>query len=469
MTHDHASKVDPDRPPVPSRSRTAAQGAGTLLAGIGPLGLQGLVGNRAVAKMMQGRPRTSAAVSRYLSGEHAQFGARAGETERTFNIKGVVLTYGEMIAMADFFPSQAAVRTAPKDRLEKLLDLIRFEKSNGPGSVTEEQWTEAAGEDYLKLATKNDPHFAPSAKDQSFESSSENHKSAWFKEHKSALTMAYKNMKATALEVNAFGDHYLTDAFSAGHLVNKREIMDSAEKQVDADPRTFELAVARTILADSRASKLLRYEANPGIFKSWTAVSASSLADVIDRLRFWKQKSDNVFLNSFAKMVHDRLNASIGEPGNEVEVKAGSETFALSGDTTLGKSPASLAAAQAAVALSRQQILDVDPRGKKPNATALAAEVWKLVPSPTKRGKAAIDRMVVEMTNPRNPATVAAFANLIVSNLDTVIDKLVDKDLLRLPPPERAEPLPGGVAEPRDAGAELPGGVGEALDAGVGP
>ena len=100
-------------------------------------------------------------IQRYISGEHAQFGAQPGEAERYFNIKGIPISYGDMIAMADFFGSVDAVWAAPVEKLKKLVELIDREKLNGPGSVTEREWNDAGGPEYLELATKNASHFAP--------------------------------------------------------------------------------------------------------------------------------------------------------------------------------------------------------------------------------------------------------------------------------------------------------------------
>ena len=52
------------------------------------------------------------------------------------------------------------------------------------------------------------------------------HKSEWEKIHKMALSLAQQGKNKEALLQAAFGDHYLTDAFAAGHLFNKRDVME---------------------------------------------------------------------------------------------------------------------------------------------------------------------------------------------------------------------------------------------------
>jgi hypothetical protein len=37
--------------------------------------------------------------------------------------------------------------------------------------------------------------------------------------------------------LNAFCDHFLTDAFAAGHLVNKRDVMEMLKSSLQIDPK----------------------------------------------------------------------------------------------------------------------------------------------------------------------------------------------------------------------------------------
>ena len=51
-----------------------------------------------------------------------------------------------------------------------------------------------------------------------------------------ALKKAQDGKRDEALGINAFADHFLTDAFSAGHLFNKEDVMEK-----------FEVAMAKKI------------------------------------------------------------------------------------------------------------------------------------------------------------------------------------------------------------------------------
>jgi hypothetical protein len=154
---------------------------------------------------------------------------------------------------------------------------------------------------------------------------------------------------------------------------------------------TFERAVATGVLADPLGAKLLAYDANPGVFSRWTPVTASSLADVIDRIRFHKS---GYFYSLFVKAVHDELSAAVAkgpDSGVEVENDKGKK-WRLSGDKTLSKSPQTLEFAREAVARSRQNLNEV-ARKKKIDEKKFAEEVWAWVPRPTKHGQKQVDRV----------------------------------------------------------------------------
>src|SRR5436305_9371158 len=136
----------PDAAGLPETLRRASEPTRVRLMST----LQATIGNRGVQAIVQ----------RYEGGEHAQFGARAGEVEKKFTVNGVEMTYGEVIAMGDLFKDRDGFRQCSKTELEALLTLIRRERDKGIGSVTEKDWIEAAGQRYVDLASKNEGHFA---------------------------------------------------------------------------------------------------------------------------------------------------------------------------------------------------------------------------------------------------------------------------------------------------------------------
>lgn len=381
--------------------------------------LQGTIGNRGVQAIVQ----------RYEGGEHAQFGARAGEVEKKFTVNGVEMTYGEVIAMGDLFKDRDGFRQCSKTELEALLTLIRRERDKGIGSVTEKDWIEAAGQRYVDLASKNEGHFAAAGSPSGFEAGDADNRARWFTYHEQALKLAQQKKVEEGLLTNAFGDHFLTDAFSAGHLINKKEVMDTAKKKLAGHEKAFERKVAAGILADSNGKRLEQYQANPGALSSWADMSAESLSDVIDRIRYWE---GDTFFSTFAKAVHDQLNTDIlpgGGGGIEVENNRG-DRWPLAGDKTLSQSAETLRIAREAVAQSRRNVQEAD--GKREIETGkLAQLVWDYVPRPTAAGQKRVDEAKSSLTDPASDAAVTAWVKITINNLDAVLKVLKTKGLLR--------------------------------------
>jgi hypothetical protein len=55
-------------------------------------------------------------------------------------IKGVEFTYGELIALGDFYESPSHIFDAPEDQLRKVKELLLREAAS-PGSVTDRRST----------------------------------------------------------------------------------------------------------------------------------------------------------------------------------------------------------------------------------------------------------------------------------------------------------------------------------------
>src|SRR5260221_1788087 len=220
------------------------------------------------------------------------------------NINGVDFTYGEVIAVGEVFKSPDDMKKMPKDKLQTLQKLIHeeqlfYEGKSGGRKATEKEWDDATGGEYLKLAGDNTAHFAV----ENLET--------WEKNHREALKLARKGKMDDALRVNAFGDHFLTDAFSAGHLITKKPVMKQAEKNVEigTNSEAFAKGVATGMLASDKASDLMKYEVNATlVFTKWQPMSVSAMAELIEFIR--KYQSD-FYYSTFAKMVHDRLNEDV--------------------------------------------------------------------------------------------------------------------------------------------------------------
>jgi hypothetical protein len=134
------------------------------------------------------------------------------------------LTYGEIVALsgdmyADIDPHTMATSvTGTMQRINRaslveIYDLIPLihAKPNDPKPVGTKQLEEATGGRYISLAAHNVSHFANVSGGRS-------NLDTWRDGHAAALVLAAAGNADGAWAMNAVADHFLTDAFAAGHL-----------------------------------------------------------------------------------------------------------------------------------------------------------------------------------------------------------------------------------------------------------
>lgn len=429
-------------------------------------------------------------VQRYEAGEHAQFGAETGKPERQFVLRlgssqitsgfgdvqalrgdpnVIVMSYGEVIALGDFYKDfdQLIRVTSSKERFDELRQLIRLVRADVAaytpgqlsfGPVSNEQWQQATSgrpkaEQYVNLSAANAEHFAPPTTDLPDSAQKGDNRSTWWLNHLEAIEKASTGRLDEALLMNAFGDHFLTDAFSAGHIISKAELMEKARAKVDNlkwqgytwykhfsfRSSVFTDRLAENILADPEGAQLYNYQIDLGqAWGEWHDVTPQTLSPLIGAIM--KQQADDI-LSLFAKAVHDWLNTDIERRWGGLEVENSTQpasVWRLSGDGTLAASNETLEIARKAVARSQQDMVDAAAfakTGREVKAADMAQRVWDFVPHPTKKGQAKADQVVAELTDPERPETAKAIAGIAVKNLPIMIDVLVnEKHRLRLKP-----------------------------------
>ncbi len=428
--------------------------------------LQRCVGNRATGKVLmrlsdRQRPPpslnsgTASWIARYEAGEHAQFGGTG-----TVLLSGVPVDAGNVIAMADFFRSPEAMQKATAAEISALNALIERDKQFRLGvkgaTAPSNDEIEAAtagrpeGERFMDLNKSNFSHFAPPTDPSAAAASAAkggDHKSAWEKHHRAALDQAKANaapqrapqvsdpskptqgtVPANAVVTNLFAAHYLTDAFAAGHLINKREIMDGSSAQWDkvashwGVPGTndFTDKVAPKLLADptvaaALAGKQIRLAV-------WADVDGHRLSELL----YGMSKGDDTrgdFFNLFARMVHDVLNRE------GVEVTNGTKTWKLSGDATLNAE--SLQQGRLAVAESERNLQQAAASTKDLDYAAMFARVWAFVPKPTVAGAAFVKKVVDTVGDAGKPEAQAELIRLARDEIKTVVAELNKQNRLR--------------------------------------
>ena len=367
---------------------------------------------------------------------------------------GVTFSYGQIIAMGDMFKSDKEMVTCSSAELQKLKTLIeqsthyyKSGKKTG-GGVADETWDKATAGRYMKLAAKNYDHFAPNIlfKGSSFAKATNlygDHKAAWELYHKRALQEAQKdpNMSNAAyfahgpLLINAFGDHFLTDAFAAGHIINKEAVIDSFKASfytkgaLTADGREFFKRVAEKAFTGDVEKKLSDLETFEPYDAWWNIVnwnpninSASRFATLLSSIA--EKAPDNIG-NLAIKALHDKLN----KDGIEVDNPAGNGPWPLTGDEYL--TSRTLGIMRQAVLQSVANVLDPAVRTGAIDFPAYFAKVWQFVPVLTPASEATVKKWTKDYVTPTSTVLIDAAAVLIGKEINLMIEELVIRKALK--------------------------------------
>jgi LysM repeat protein len=362
--------------------------------------------------------------------------------ELIFTVNGVKLEYGQGIAMGDLYESPDEMIKAPATELQALAALIKKEKGGTP--VTTAEWDAATGGRYHLLAEKNEAHFAPSNPKLvavSAAAHGSDHKTEWEKHHKGGLDKSQAGLKDEALQINAFGDHFLTDAFAAGHLVNKRDVMErfkgglmkNAKGEFIGDAKAFFDSVAKKSFVGGVKSEFSKYKtvASYNIHgqqdpTGWFHPSIDNWDKFSSLLQAIQTKEPDALASTVAKAVHDSLNT---EPkGIPVENVKG-DKWELSGDGTLN--PKSKEIGRKAVGQSQLNIFDVFKVTGTIDYTTKFKKVWDYVPFPTAAGETEIKAKVASGTDPKEASLISAIVALVNTNYLVIISELVKRGYLR--------------------------------------
>ena len=353
-------------------------------------------------------------------------------------VNGVVLDYGTLIAMSgDLFGSDADLAAAPPDQLKEIAALIEEEKKTGK-LIDTPRWIKATRGKYLDLAAKNEAHFAPSNPDfvASSGKSSADHKGSWESQHRKAIGASRAGDKDKALMLNAFGDHFLTDAFSAGHLFNKRDVMEKFDSQLPTQgagkdreftkgSKGFFDTVAKLAFVGDVASEFSKYETAEAYALGWhpNIDSADRFSKLLQGIHLEKPE---LLESAVAKGVHDKLNDAPG--GVPVENLVG-DKWPLSGDGTLNAQ--TLGIARRAVAQSQQNVIASFKAPSEPDYPGLFKKVWDFTPRPTAEGKKIVTGAITTGSDVHSKDLHSAIVDLIKANYLTIIAELVKLNKLR--------------------------------------
>jgi hypothetical protein len=217
------------------------------------------IGNRPISRIVGSPPKASNPQPQfYLSPEHLQIGDAATGTEKFTLCENphYELTYGEVVALVgDYFSSfDEMVRLAQtqhgRDMLDFVLDVKIHERKSRAEYINmgKKQAVEDAETAYKALMANNQTHFLNTMEDDFLKDNEDkdreipntgpqngaqayryNHLLALFAAHDAADSSLYPNEQdqdralSLARGKEAGAGHYLTDAFSAGHIRTPRD------------------------------------------------------------------------------------------------------------------------------------------------------------------------------------------------------------------------------------------------------
>jgi hypothetical protein len=366
----------------------------------------------------------------------------------------VGFSYGELVAMGDLFDTFDDMDGASAGELLRLRELIRRSRDHyrkkifrtGSGAVDpgDPDWQKATNDRYIKLALDNFAHFAPS--DSALTGSvsggdRRDHRSMWEWYHRQAVEISLANRTDQGLEralaVNAFGDHFLTDAFAAGHLFNKSDVSQKfksqlldAQGKLTAKGNTFFREVAKKAFTGALKSAFSKHETTdiygPSI-AGWRIGFHPNIDSASRFEGFLKavQESEPKLIGEsiVAKIIHDKLNNYGGLPVTNRD----GDSWPLTGDGTLNEK--NLRIMQKAVARS---VYDVAVEVfKVSDLNALMEYAWYYTPIPTNSSKAVIKQLIDKYTTPDDSDLIDGAAKLLQENHQMLLDMAVARGALR--------------------------------------
>jgi hypothetical protein len=403
--------------------------------------LQRSAGNHAVTALIQ----------RYDAFEHAKEGDKAAG-KRTLQVGGETLTSGEMNALADLYGTPDDLLKADPKEIKALVGLVRRQVAGG--KVEEFEWDQASGGRYNQLNLKNSPHFSPRNTGiinppagaaapgpdnlTTFTRFYTDTVSAIQDSHNQSDAAKKKELQDRSTATGGFAEHYLMDAFSAGHLFNKDDFIAQLKANLDKLPATqltaLFNAIAKAVLADKPSHDLLdQYETidtHYGFHPNFSREAA--FQGLLEEL-YKDADGKQAVYSGLVKVVHDELStrpAGGGLVGVEVENKF--EKWILSGDRTLATSPDSQRIIEKALEQFRTIMQDyrAAPRSLA-SPTADIAKVTDFFPKPTASSVGTISALVTKATDATVAGTGGALVGVLKAELPSILEALEKRKKIR--------------------------------------
>lgn len=352
----------------------------------------------------------------YESGEHAELGDAAAGSQ-VVEIHGVPVSSGQIAALADYFPSVEAIYDCDPAVFAEVIRLLELESAQ-PGSVSAEQWDALLDGAYSELARSNDAHFSASDPTLLPDSGSDapSNASTWEEGHRAAVERAQAGDVEAALVEEAFVEHFIQDAFAAGHLFNKADLIAQIEQAAGPVERgqLGRAAGAEVFATDSELIRQygLVLSEEPFTEQSWSMTTASIALLMPD-----------VFNNGIVKAAHDTLNQHEGG----VPVENDAHTWGLSGDGTLNAETEACCAE--AIEAAREEVVAAGEAGEAYAVEPGIERVLGLFPRPTEEGTELLQEVLLGAVDQEGGGMLAAVEQSMRELLPDILESLVERKL----------------------------------------
>lgn len=358
LTHvvQQGSGLAADRPAVSHPADPAEVEARRVAAAIAHGG-PAPAGNRAVTRALG--PMT---VQRFAGPEHEQLGDATGATIDLGG--GIVLTWGEVVAIAgDEYGSVDELRRdlAAPGGPARLRGRLEHDGVKGPIPAALPAVGDRSTSRYVELAMQNVAHFAAGGTAIP----------TWRSYHENALLLAVMSGMdgkdeewQQAQLTEAFGQHFLTDSFSAGHVRTPRAAI-MAWYQSDFAPRALGPFLTH---ARQRVSRALADDLSSQMIAPHAAVQAefdAILGAVIGLLEGTiREKFQDLFGLGISGAISGVLHDTDNERGIWVRSDAHPTPWMAFGDGNLGCAPTSREQAELAVITAREELVAAQALGR---------------------------------------------------------------------------------------------------------
>ncbi len=376
-------------------------------------------------------------------------------------IRGIAFTPGEIAALVDFVgPPSALFRYSLAD-----LRAIRAHLDAGGAALEDVAFwdpiTDKYGDTYSERSQDNEDHFAPG------EGGGPNFQRSFLGYYADGLrwmqasTEVDDDLRAEALQHRArasayAAEHYLEDAFSAGHQVSAADLSARIDPLLQAPEALSDLVAAAGPLVFHRCrDELSKWQI---LSLEWNGYSTIDTLDEwmrVARMAQWSAGAEGV-KDAVRKEIHERLAAQ--EAPLMVTCGLRSSPFPLGGDAA--PSEESRAVLRDALQLARDLLEHPTPE----SPTRVAANVWERVrPRPTEETAGRVSELVTACT-----ADAAALAGAMADGVARTLPEMmaaieaessgcyVRRRPSAAPPPPPAPPPPSREAPEADAPGPAP-------------